>query len=89
MADCELCKLVEEDINTHLYYQDSLLVIVVCNTCQLPMVVFRHHGEATEDEKRKAMVVIDELFNYINIRRIARKILDHEHFHIEGSTLRR
>lgn len=89
---CVLCKLVErEGADTRLYYENSVIKICDCNACPgpVPMVVFKRHGEATPRERRLAMAVIKELFEPAIIRTQARKILDHEHWHIEGGVLKR
>lgn len=83
---CELCKLVEGGgVVTRFYYQDGKIAIVDCLTCKIPMVVFKKHGEASEDERRKATAVVDTLFGYESIRKEGRRILDHEHWHIVGA----
>lgn len=87
--DCELCELViNRKFLTRHYYTDSIITIVDCRTCMIPMVVFRKHGAATEDERRKAMATISALFGFSSIRKTGRKILDHEHYHILGAVLR-
>lgn len=87
---CDLCKLVEkEGADTRLYFQNSVVKIVDCRDCQIPMVVFKRHGEATPRERWLAMAVIKELFECENIRTATRKILDHEHWHIEGARLKK
>lgn len=87
--NCDLCKFVEkEGSDTRLYYQNSVIKIVDCRDCLIPMVVFKRHGSATPRERRLAVAVINTLFEYENIRTQARKILDHEHWHIEGAVLK-
>ena len=80
--ECELCRLAPL---TPRYYVDKEVVICDCLTCGIPMLVFRHHGEASEEERRRAMNTIDTLFEYEHIRREPRQIFDHEHWHIEGA----
>jgi len=85
---CELCKLVEGKIKTRLYCRDSELLIVDCLTCRIPMLVFRHHGQADKEQRRRGLNIVDTLFNYKEIRKEARRIPDHEHWHIVGGKLR-
>lgn len=85
---CELCTLAEGNIRTKFYYRNSIIIIVDCATCGIPMVTFRHHGLASEDERRKALGIVNSLFDYTGIRGEARKIFDHEHWHIEGAELK-
>lgn len=85
METCELCKLTQWlDIRSKLYYRDDIIYIVDCLTCGIPLIVFVRHGDATDEERRHAMIILDELFTYESVRTKARKILDHEHWHIEG-----
>lgn len=84
--DCELCDLViNRKIVTRHYYTNETITIVDCTTCKIPMVVFNHHGQATEKERRLAMAVVDHLFEYQSIRMEPRRILDHTHYHIIGA----
>lgn len=85
---CELCDLVAGDIKTQRYYQNSEILIVDCLTCKIPMVVFKQHGEASKEERRRATATINVLFAFKGIRRKPRKIRDHEHWHIIGAQLR-
>ena len=85
---CALCDLVAGNIVTRHYYTDSTMIIVDCETCGTPMVVFNHHRDATPDERRQAINVISELFGYSNIRKTSRKIMGHEHWHLLGAIYR-
>jgi len=82
---CELCDLVAGNIITKLYYKNETCTIVDCSTCHIPVAVLNHHGLADEHEKRLMMNVINSLFSYESIRTTPRKILDHEHWHLEGA----
>ncbi len=66
---CELCKLVEGKIKTRLYYRDSEFLIVDCLTCRIPMLVFKHHGQANEGQRRRGLNAVDTLFEYKEIRK--------------------
>lgn len=83
---CELCLLVAGNFRTKVHYRNYLVTIVDCLTCNIPMLVFNHCGKATDNEKRQAENIIGELFTYSAIRKEARKIPDHEHWHIEGAS---
>lgn len=83
---CDLCKLLAGDVITRKYYTDKTVMIVDCKTCGIPMVVFNHCGSAAAGERRRAMSVINALFNYKSIRKGGRQILDHEHWHLEDAT---
>lgn len=81
MAECELCKLEKL---TPWHYEDGLIVICDCQTCGTPMLIFRSHGPRTEEEHLKARIKIIELYGkrLVKIRTKARKITEHEHWHI-------
>jgi len=81
MMGCELCEL---ERRTAWHYEDELIVICDCVTCGIPMLVFRAHGPRTEEEHLEARVKIIELYGkrLIRIRIKARKVIDHEHWHI-------
>ena len=85
MGECELCKA---EHRTRWFYEDNTCWIALCETCQIPMLVFSHHGGVSHDEKIHAMEVVDELFEYEYIRSKGRKILDHDHWHLVNSRLR-
>jgi len=88
--DCELCSLVKGDgvKISKLFYRNSIITIVDCKTCKIPMVVFNHCGNAAEREKRLALNAVNELFKYKSIRKVGRKIVGHEHWHLEGASLK-
>lgn len=83
MAECELCSLVE-NLPEYIYYRNSIVTIVDCRTCKVPMLVFNKHGETSKREKRLAVAVTHELFDYESIRFQARSCPQHEHWHIYG-----
>lgn len=78
---CELCEL---DRRTKRHYEDALMVICDCVTCGIPMLVFRSHGPRSEKEHLEARIKIIELYGkrLIRIRTKARRLPEHEHWHI-------
>ena len=81
---CELCKA--EPI-TKWFYEDETVWVALCRTCNVPMIVLRRHGEATERELGYMEGVAHVLFLQGKtgwIRKEQRKILDHAHWHLEG-----
>ena len=78
---CELCGL---ERRSAWHYENELLVICDCVTCSIPMLVFRNHGPRTKEEHLEARIKIIELYGkrLIKIRTKARRIKDHEHWHI-------
>jgi len=87
IPECALCRLVNGEVRTRLYYKDSLCLIVDCDTCHIPMLVFRSHRDATPTEKALAENIIIDLFEFESIRTEQRKIKEHQHWHIEGAKL--
>lgn len=79
--DCELCKL---ERRSKWHYEDDLVIICDCVTCGIPMLVFKTHGPRTQEEHLDARIEIVEQYGkrLIKIRTKARKIIDHEHWHI-------
>jgi len=78
---CELCRL---EYLTPWHYDDELMVICDCATCGIPMLVFREHGPRKGKEHHEARMKLIELYGkrLIKIRTKARRITDHEHWHI-------
>jgi len=78
---CELCAL---ERRSKWYLENGLMVICDCVTCGIPMLVFRRHGPRMEEEHFKAREKLIELYGkrLVKIRTKARRIKDHEHWHI-------
>lgn len=78
---CELCDL---ERRSKWHHEDGLMIICDCVTCGIPMLVFRSHGPRTEEEHLEARIKIIEQYgkHLIKIRTKARKIKDHDHWHI-------
>jgi len=81
MEGCELCVL---ERLTPWHYEDDVLIICDCRTCGTPMLVFRKHGERAQNEHHYARIKLLELYRkrLIKIRVKARKVKEHEHWHI-------
>ncbi len=78
---CELCLLEKK---TKWYFENNEFVILECDTCKIPMVVWKQHGanpphEVLYDMQSKAK----ELFGInITFRMLMRKLPEHFHFHV-------
>lgn len=86
MAECDLCKLEHK---TSWYYEDSDFVILECDTCHVPMVVYKKHIIKMPERK---IIYIKKLSyqifgEQITFREEQRKIKDHWHIHIEGAVI--
>jgi len=82
---CPLCRLARGlDRKTRVYYEDSMCVVVDCQTCGVPMLVFKFHREWSRSELDYCLDVAHILFGWsrFNVRFQRRKIPDHPHFHI-------
>ena len=78
------CKLCLNEKLTKRYYEDNLIWIANCLTCNIPMVVLKEHKmNLIEEEENKIINKIKEIFgNNITFRKNQRQILDHLHWHI-------
>jgi len=89
-TNCDLCKLFnDDDIKTRFYFKTSLITVVDCLTCKIPMAVFFQHGrEPTEKESKSIERQCREHFSIVEgkeiskFRKVARKIKNHTHWHI-------
>lgn len=85
MEGCELCK--REKIND-VYYEDDVVWITVCKTCQCPLIVIKKHiADPTQSEKHycinKAMKVCGRMFRGpVLVDEKMRTIKDHWHAHL-------
>ncbi|MEO1059474.1 MAG: hypothetical protein AAFY28_21415 [Actinomycetota bacterium] len=86
-ARCELCEAAPI---TERYYSDDMCWIAECESCAVPMVVWRHHGANPSEADRAAM--IDKLRAVVEARggslaesywidEAMRTIPDHFHVH--------
>jgi hypothetical protein len=85
--DCPLCRLVPirpQFLLTVVGANDYILTI--CNTCEVPMLVYRFH-EQHPQAKKQAIDKVVEFFNTIGItvtpRETMRKIKYHWHCHFD------
>ena len=83
---CELCL---REKRTRWFYEDSEFVIFECDTCHIPVIVWKYHSMALTERKVKYIKKLSkELFGaQITFREEQRKILDHWHIHIEGAII--
>ena len=81
MAECPLCKAERK---TRWYYEDELVWVADCETCGIPMIVWREHTMTVPLSGLIHMcMVIGKLFGNARVRVKQRKIKDHLHWHIE------
>lgn len=82
-ADCELCEAAR--LSTW-YHEDDLCWVAECESCAVPMVVWRPHrvdpsAEETERMLDRLRVVAEGLFGEIWFDDNRRSIPDHWHVH--------
>lgn len=86
---CLLCTLEQR---TPWYTETPLWVILRCDTCGVPMAVWRQHSEAIPEAEKAAMLA--ELARVADIElgvghwwldSIRRMIPEHPHWHARGS----
>ncbi len=82
-ANCSLCKAERK---TKWYYEDDKVWVADCETCRIPMIVWRDHVMKLkfEDVEHMLWVVLMLFGDGVTIRFKQRKIHDHLHWHIEG-----
>jgi hypothetical protein len=92
ISGCELCDIfLKKNIKTKLYWPDSIdkiqnseFVIVDCQTCKIPMLVYRDHVTTiTREAWGRILYRCKEIFGSgITLRSKPRRIFDHFHCHI-------
>ena len=87
-GDGRVCELCEAARLTPWYHEDDVCWIADCEICNVPMVVWRHHGteppEADLDHMRTALArVADEVLGpgVWSYDGVMRQIPDHFHCH--------
>ncbi len=82
---CELCEAARL---TRWYHEDEVCWVADCEVCDVPMVVWRHHGTAPAEAEERHM--LDRLGQAADARfgqgawrydRVMRQIPDHFHAH--------
>jgi hypothetical protein len=80
---CDLCRA---ERRTRWYHEDDVCWIAECEICEVPMVVWRHHGTAPPAEHRAHMLerlgeVATAEFGDFYVDDHMRNIPDHYHAH--------
>jgi hypothetical protein len=80
---CDLCEAARL---TPWHHEDDICWIADCEVCDVPMVVWRHHGTEPPDADVEHMLreltrVADALFGEWSLDRNMRQIPDHFHAH--------
>ncbi len=90
MSSCPLCEAARI---TPWHYEDEICWIADCEVCNVPMVVWRHHGNTPPEADVAHMVaeltrVADEVIGPegYKIDRVMRQIPDHFHAHARTPT---
>jgi len=81
---CDLCK---REPRTRQYYEDSKLWIVDCDTCGVPLIIWKEHVmEVGVEDVTHMLQVIEKIFPdmgdgyYLDSE--MRKIPEHKHWHL-------
>ena len=77
---CELCRA--EQITPWLY-EDALCWVALCDTCYVPMMVFKPHREPDEEEQERMVEIARRLYPKAYLRFWRGLIPDHFHFHCD------
>lgn len=81
--NCPLCNLCTGDVKTKLYHEDADVIVVDCETHNVPMfVIKRHSAEPTIEETAHIKDLIDTMFSDQPFRG-PHTIMDHFHWHRE------
>lgn len=86
MSDARHCDLCEAARMTTWHHEDDICWIADCEVCNVPMVVWRHHGTEppegdVEHMLRELTRVADGMYAEWSIDRNMRQIPDHFHAH--------
>ena len=79
--ECPLCRLYDGAIRTKAWYKNSICIIVDCDHCKIPMIVFSEHREPTAEEVRQMKNAASYLFPDCTFRD-EKSIFDHWHKHV-------
>jgi len=92
VVDCPLCDIfINKSIRTKLYWpinpddiKTSDFIIIECETCKVPMIVYRDHTTTiSREDWGRILFKCKKLFgNNVNLRLRSRTVLDHWHAHI-------
>ena len=94
VISCPLCQIFlnpKENIKTKLYWPETIdevpeseFVILNCETCKIPMVVYRDHiTEITNEAWGRILYRCRKLFEPgVRLRTKMRKLRDHYHCHV-------
>lgn len=87
MTSSTICELCEAAKMTTWYYEDDLCWVAECESCAVPMVVWRQHDNSP-DEATKTLLherladVVAEHFHYVHyVDDNLRSIPEHYHAH--------
>lgn len=82
---CSLCEL--DDVKK-VYFESKKFIVMNCDSCQCPMIVFKHHVKRARSRIDGQMVwrlskVCDSLYGYKKwtLDKKMRSIPDHVHYH--------
>ncbi len=83
-----VCQLCQADAITTRYFDDELCWVAECESCSVPMVVWKQHGAFPDPAAVEQMVQrLDEIARLVfgerpfRIDRVMRQIPDHFHAH--------
>ena len=81
------CPLCERESITKCYYEDEKIWIIDCDTCKIPMVVWKEHiNKINSDKLSYIILMINRVFprNKFQIDMNMRMIKDHFHLHLRN-----
>ncbi len=79
----EKCDLCRAEKITEWLYEDHLCWIAYCDTCCVPMMVFKPHREPNKEEFDLMVGIARRLYPQADLRFWRGRIPDHFHFHCD------
>jgi len=81
-VNCPFCPPIEK--KTKWYYEDDKVVILDCDTCHVPMLVLKRHGEVpSPGERAELLRLCEKVFNRkVMFRGFMRRYPSHWHEHL-------
>jgi hypothetical protein len=84
MSECLLCRLARGlDRITHLYWEDSVCVVVDCKVHNQPMIVIKRHSPLPSPEEAEHVQELMQKLFLGKAFRGPKSILEHFHWHME------
>lgn len=79
-SDCPFCV---REVKTHFFYEDQFIWVVLCEKCNVPLIVWKDHARYLEPkELTYVWLMMKKLFNTTEIDTTMYSIGEHWHTHV-------